>query len=81
MEYKKCCGYKLYVSIFRSLVSLPDISKWDTKNVTNMSYIFSYCSSLVSLPDISKWEINKSLETENMFEGVDKKIIPKILKG
>ena len=64
-----------------SLSSLPDISKWDTKNVTNMSYIFSYCSSLVSLPDISKWEINKSLETENMFEGVDKKIIPKILKG
>ena len=23
-----------------SLISLPDISKWDTKNVTNMKYIF-----------------------------------------
>ena len=38
-----------------SLVSLPDISKWNTANVTSMSYMFSNCSSLVSLPDISKW--------------------------
>ena len=26
-----------------SLKSLPDISKWDTKNVWNMSYMFSKC--------------------------------------
>ena len=37
----------------RSLKSLPDISKWDTKNVINMSYIFSDCNSLNNLPDIS----------------------------
>ncbi|MBO6292125.1 MAG: BspA family leucine-rich repeat surface protein, partial [Selenomonas sp.] len=36
-------------------MSLPDISKWNTKNVQTMSYLFSKCSSLSSLPDISKW--------------------------
>ena len=35
---------------------LPDISKWDTKNVTNTNHVFCDCNSLSSLPDISKWE-------------------------
>ena len=37
------------------LSSLPDISKWNTQNVTNMSSMFSNCKILSSLPDISKW--------------------------
>ena len=60
-----------------SLQSLPDISKWDTKNVTNMSYMFKNCSSLQSLPDISKWDLNEKLKRDSMFDGVDKKLIPK----
>ena len=36
-----------------SLISLPDISKWDTSNVKFMSDMFSGCKSLISLPDIS----------------------------
>ena len=35
-----------------TLTSLPDISKWNINNVTNMNGIFSECSSLTSLPDI-----------------------------
>ena len=35
-----------------SLLSLTDISKWNTSNVTNMGYMFEDCSSLSSLPDI-----------------------------
>ena len=62
------------------LSSLPDISKWNTKNVTNMSYMFCECSSLNSLPDISKWKLNKNLDTQNMFEGVSKNIIPEKFK-
>ena len=64
-----------------SLESLPDISKWDTKNVNDMSGMFNRCSSLKSLPDISKWELNKDLNKELMFEGVNKKIIPKKFKN
>ena len=36
-----------------NLSNLPDISKWDTSNVTKMSFMFSKCSKLTSLPDIS----------------------------
>ena len=36
-----------------SLISLPDISKWNTKNVNDMRYMFYECSSLISLPDMS----------------------------
>ena len=41
-----------------SLLKLPDISKWNTKNVTNMKGLFCGCSSLKFLPDISKWNMN-----------------------
>ena len=36
------------------LISLPDISKWNTHNVYEMNDIFSGYSSLIYLPDISK---------------------------
>ena len=45
-----------------SLSSLPDISKWITNNVINMSGLFQFCSSLSSLPDISKWKENNIIE-------------------
>ena len=41
-----------------SLKSLPDISKWNTNNVNNMSYLFYECKSLEYLDDISKWNIS-----------------------
>ena len=40
----------------KALISLPDISKWNTSNVRDMSYMFYECTSLISLPDISKWD-------------------------
>ena len=39
-----------------SLILLPDMSKWDTKNVTDMFGMFYGCTSIKSLPDISKWD-------------------------
>ena len=38
-----------------SLISLPDISKWNLINVRNIKGMFSECSSLIMLPDISNW--------------------------
>ena len=38
-----------------SLISLPDISKWDTYNVISLNYLFYKCNNLQSLPDISNW--------------------------
>ena len=36
-----------------SLITLPDISKWNTSNVTDMNEMFYNCNSLITLPDIS----------------------------
>ena len=41
-----------------SLISLPDISNWNTNSVKNIMLMFFNCSSLSSLPDISKWNTN-----------------------
>ena len=51
------------------LLSLPDISKWNTSNVAHMSYMFYECSSLSSLPDISKWNTNNVNNMSGMFCG------------
>ena len=45
------------------LLSLPDISKWNTCNVMDINHIFSECVKLASLPDISKWNTSN---IENM---------------
>jgi len=52
-----------------SLISLPDISKWNTNKVINMSVMFRYCRSLSSLPDISKWNTNNVTNMGEMFGG------------
>ena len=52
-----------------SLLSLPNISKWNTNNVTNMSYMFYGCWKLSSFPDISKWNTNNVTNMSEMFHG------------
>ena len=54
-----------------SLISLPDISIWDTSNVNNMSGIFMNCKSLISLPDISKWNTYCVNDISEIFLGCD----------
>jgi len=50
-----------------SLLSLPDISKWNTINVNDMSGMFVGCLSLSSLPDISKWNTSNVNGMFGMF--------------
>ena len=42
-----------------SLISLSDISKWNTENITDIDWLFIGCSSLISLPDVSKFNFKK----------------------
>ena len=51
-----------------SLISLPDISNWNTENINKMSGLFEGCSSLKSLPDISKWNMNNINHINAMFK-------------
>ena len=53
------------------LSSLPDISKWNTKNITDMSSIFYGCKLLSSLSDISKWNTKNVNNMSSMFYGCE----------
>ena len=64
----------------QKLSSLPDISKWNTINVNNMSYIFYECNQLLSLPDISKWNTNKVTNMRCMFNECSNAIFSKFIK-
>ena len=62
-----------------SLKSLPDISKWNTNKVIDMSDMFYNCSSLKSLPDISKWNTKNMTNmffiiTEELSNNINKNI-------
>ena len=50
-----------------SLSSLPDISKWNIKNVIKLFLMFSRCISLISMPDISKWKAQNLKEMNCLF--------------
>ena len=50
-----------------SLTSLPDLSKWNIKNVKSIGGIFFNCSKLTSLPNISKWDISNVKNMNLMF--------------
>ena len=50
-----------------SLITLPDISKWNTNNVKDIGYLFYKCSSLKSLPNISTWNTSNISFMNNVF--------------
>ena len=64
-----------------SLSSLPDISKWITNNVTDMSCMFNGCSSLSSIPNISNWNTNNVTDMTEMFREYPNTIFSKVTKG
>ena len=55
-----------------SLISLPDISNWNTLNFRRINRIFYNCRSLKSLPNISKWDISNISNMEEIFSGCQK---------
>lgn len=50
-----------------SLSSLPEISKWDTSKVVDMSGMFYNCISLTNLNGISNWNIDNVQNISFMF--------------
>ena len=50
------------------LKALPDIYKWNAKNVINIKDIFYKCESLESLPGIMKFKIKNDLTADIIFE-------------
>ena len=53
-------------SNFNLSSSLPDISKWKTNNVIDISYLFYNCISLLTLTDISKWNTDNIIISSDL---------------
>ena len=65
-----------------SLLSIPDISGWDTSNIFDLSKIFYNCASLSSIPDISNWNTDKVIDMNGMFFNCSSlPIIPDMFKN
>ena len=70
LQFNKICSeYGGIFSNCKSLISIPDISKWNISNIKIMDRMFENCSSLKSLPDLSKWDISKVESMKDMFKG------------
>ena len=64
-----------------SLLSLPDISKWNLSKVVNISGMFCGCTSLTYIPTISKWDTSKINNMSIVFaECKSLEILPDISK-
>ena len=50
-----------------SLHSIPDLPKWNTSNIKDMSQMFRECKSLVSFPDISNWDTSNVQDMNCIF--------------
>ena len=50
-----------------SLISVTDLSYWNTYSVTNMSYMFYNCINLKSLEVIASWDISNVTDVSYMF--------------
>ena len=71
-----------YILSFYGLISLQDISEWDTKNVTNMNAMFYNCTSLKSLPEMSNCDKKNFTKKNYMFYHCSSlKSLPDILNG
>ena len=52
-----------------SLLSISNISNWNTDKVTDMSSMFTGCEKLISLSDISSWNTSNVINMSHMFDG------------
>ena len=50
-----------------SLISIKDISNWNTSNITDMSYLFNECSSLSYFSGISEWDTKNVINISYLF--------------
>ena len=73
----KDMSYMFYNS--SNLLSINNISNWDTSNVINMKSLFEGCTNLNNLESSLNWDTSKVTDMSNMFKNCKKfNIIPDI---
>ena len=74
MGYIKCNNMSNLISNCGKLRALPDLSKWNTKNVRSMYGMFFRLRLIGIFPDISKWEIH-DVDVWNIHNIIDQCIV------
>ena len=46
-----------YIKVNKNMKNTVEIKLFETKTITNMKHMFSYCNTLKSILDILYWEI------------------------
>ena len=59
-----------------SLISLPDISVWNTSQTEKLDEMFLNCKSLTSFPKLNLWNLSNLISKEKIFKNCNKKIVP-----
>lgn len=52
---------------FLSLLSLSDLSLWESKNFCNISFLFHGCKKLTSFPNINIWNLDNIDNKNNIY--------------
>ncbi len=58
----------MFGNLSSQIISIPDISNWNTINVTDMSSLFKECTNLNSIPDISTLNTANVTNMSYMFK-------------
>ena len=57
-KFNKIIDFSYMFYKCKSLVSISDMSNWNTSQLNNIESMFRECQSLMKLPDISNWNIS-----------------------
>jgi len=64
-----------------SLISIPNLQKWDTRSLEDMSYMFNRCINLKDLHGIGKWNTSNVKNISGMFNKCENLLkLPEISK-
>ena len=70
IQYFKTSNIKDMSFLFngcKSLISIPNLHKWDTRNLEDMSYMFNRCINLKDLHGIGRWNTSNVKNISGMF--------------
>ena len=76
MEYKSDTKFVFFILLMHilnflircsSLEELPNISKWNIKNIIDMSFLFNKFYKMKYLPDILNWDLSNAINISGIF--------------
>ena len=61
-----------------SLISLPNISVWNTSSLQSLNEMFLGCKSLTSFPELTAWDTSNVKDMVGIFNDFNTSITPEL---